>query len=197
MKILVVLGHPRPGSYNHALAGAVCETLRQNAHDIVFHDLYAENFPPLLTPAEIPHNAALDPVIARHCAELAAAEGIVIIHPNWSGQPPAILKGWIDRVFRSGVAYRYIEEGGSAWPVGLLKAGAAVVINTSDTPAAVEKEVFGDPLDTIWRNCVLGFAGVKNVHRQSFGPIITSAAEQRRQWLGETVELVNEVFSRS
>ncbi len=196
MKILVVLGHPRPGSFNHALAAEVCEALRQGAHEVVFHDLYAEEFPPILTAEEIPHDAALEPLIARHCAELAAAEGIVIVHPNWSGQPPAMLKGWIDRVFRSGVAYRYIEKDGSAWPMGLLKAGAAVVINTSDTPYTVEMEVFGDPLDTIWRKCVLGFAGVHNVHRRSFGPVITSSLEQRQGWLQETAALVGQVFSR-
>jgi putative NADPH-quinone reductase len=48
--------------------------------------------------------------VQAHCGEIARAEGIIIVHPNWWGQPPAIMKGWIDRVFRPGVAYRFTED---------------------------------------------------------------------------------------
>jgi hypothetical protein len=53
-------------------------------------------------------NAVRPPVIEQHCVELSESDGIVVIHPNWWGQPPAIPKGWRDRVFRPGVAYRII-----------------------------------------------------------------------------------------
>ena len=70
----------------------------------------------------------------------------MIVHPNWWGQPPAILKGWVDRVFRPGIAYRFVEgDAGEGVPIGLLKASAAVVFNTSNTPDARERFAFGDP----------------------------------------------------
>lgn len=123
MNILVILGNPDPGSLNHAIAHAVRDDLRSVGHEVVFHDLCEEGFPPLLTSEEIPESAAIHPVLEAHCEELASADGIVIVHPNWWGQPPAILKGWVDRVFRPGVAYRFDEgDGGEGIPVGLLTA---------------------------------------------------------------------------
>jgi len=75
----------------------------------------------------------LPELIKRHCEEFGQADGIIIIHPNWWGQPPAILKGWIDRVIRTGIAYEFKEgDSGEGIPKGLLKAGAAMIFNTSN-----------------------------------------------------------------
>jgi putative NADPH-quinone reductase len=108
MNILVILGHPKKESFCHAIAGAVTSMLKERGHDVLFHDLYAEQFDPVLQHQEIPKGAAVEEAIRKHCDELATADGIVIIHPNWWGQPPAILKGWIDRVIRPGVAYEFL-----------------------------------------------------------------------------------------
>lgn len=195
MNILIVLGHPVPGSFNHALAAAARDTLRTDGHCVTFHDLYAEGFDPLLPAQEIPDSAPLPPKIQRHCTELRAADGIVIVHPNWWGQPPAILKGWIDRVFRPGVAYRFLEgDGGEGVPVGLLKAQAAVVLNTANTPAVREQEVFGDPLEALWKKCLFDLCGVRNFHRRMFTVVVTSTPEQRRQWLAEAAALCRTAF---
>ena len=91
MKILVILGHPDPDSLNHAIALEVCNTLRKNGHSVMFHDLYAENFDPFLPKEEVPENGFVPSTIQNYCTELQSADGIVIIHPNWWGQPPAIL----------------------------------------------------------------------------------------------------------
>ena len=195
MNILIVLGHPVPGSFNHALAAAVRDALRTDGHRVIFHDLCAEGFDPLLPAQEIPDSAPLPPEIQRHCDELRAADGIVIVHPNWWGQPPAVLKGWIDRVFRPGVAYRFLEgDGGEGVPVGLLKAKAAVVLNTANTPAAREQEVFGDPLEALWKKCLFDLCGVRNFHRRMFTVVVTSTSEQRRQWLAEAAALCRTAF---
>ena len=134
MKVSVILAHPDRNSFNHAIAETAAQTLQGNGHEVMFHDLYAEGFDPILPAGEIPRDAPLPPDIQRHCDEIAAAEGIVIVHPNWWGQPPAILKGWIDRVLRPGVAYEFAEgDSGEGIPIGLLKAKAALVFNTSNT----------------------------------------------------------------
>jgi len=184
MNISVILGHPKKGSFNHAIAETVVQTLRTRGHETVFHDLCQEAFDPLLPDVEMPKGAVLPPQIARHCSEIAAADGIVIVHPNWWGQPPAIVKGWVDRVIRPGVAYEFREgDGGEGVPVGLLKAKTALIFNTSNTPAKREKDVFGDPLERIWRDCVFGLCGVKSVHRTTFCVIVTSSDGERTRWL--------------
>lgn len=195
MNILVVLGHPDAGSFNHAIARAVCRALRTKGHQVVFHDLCAEGFEPALRGQEIPEDGVVPRCIQQHCEELGAAEGIVIIHPNWWGQPPAVLKGWIDRVFRPGIAYRFREgDSGEGVPVGLLRARAVVVINSSNTPEAREQAVFGDPLELIWKRCIFDLCGVRQVYRRTFGVVVTSTPEQRAQWLIEAQELAGSAF---
>ncbi len=195
MNISVFLAHPDPGSFNHAIANTASDTLIQSGHQVILHDLCREQFPPLLSAAELRKDAKLDPVVARHCKEIAHADGIIIVHPNWWGMPPAILKGWIDRVLRPEVAYRFVEgDKGEGVPVGLLKAKAAIVFNTANTPAERERNVFSDPLETLWKNCVFDLCGVKNVQRRTFAVVITSTPEQRAAWLAEVREIVGAFF---
>jgi NAD(P)H dehydrogenase (quinone) len=195
--VTLVLAHPDPSSFNHALASAVCEALTGAGHKVSFHDLYAEGFDPLLPAAEIPSVCDLPDDLAGWCDEIAAAEGIVIVHPNWWGQPPAILKGWVDRVIRPGVAYRFVEgDDGEGVPVGLLKARTALVLNTANTPADRELEVFGDPLQRTWSDCVFGLCGVTGVRRRVFGVVVTSTPEQRASWLDDARTLALESFGQ-
>jgi NAD(P)H dehydrogenase (quinone) len=164
---------------------------------VSFHDLYKEKFPPVLPAREIPRNAFLSGRINRHCSEIAEAEGIVIVHPNWWGQPPAILKGWIDRVLRPGVAYTFAEgDSGEGELIGLLKARAVLVFNTSNTPLVREMNIYGDPLDTLWKNNMFISCGAKSFYRKNFGVIITSTSEQRQKWLTEAKEITKKYFPR-
>ena len=195
MKITLILGHPTEGSFNHAIADAAASKLRENGHEVTYHDLYAEKFDPLLLGEEIPKDAELDPQIEKHCREIKDADGIIIIHPNWWGQPPAILKGYIDRVIRAGVAYEFLEgDNGEGVPNGLLKAETAIVFNTSNTPEKRELEVFGDPLEVIWKNCIFGLCGVKNFYRKMYGVIVTSSQEERLHWLEDVEKTVDKYF---
>ena len=131
MQISIILAHPDIKSFNHAIAQTAFEKLKLSGHQVVLHDLYAEGFDPILPIAEIPQEGIVPDHVERHCQEISSADGIVIVHPNWWGQPPAILKGWIDRVIRPGVAYKFLDgDNGEGVPVGLLKAKAAVVFNT-------------------------------------------------------------------
>ena len=197
MNTLVILGHPGTASFNHAIAQNVAQTLRAEDHAVVFHDLCAEGFDPALPGHEIPQDGSVPVLIQQHCDELKAAEGIVIVHPNWWGQPPAVLKGWIDRVFRPGIAYRFQEgDSGEGVPVGLLQARAALILNTSNTPEGREQAVFGDPLELIWKRCVFDLCGVSQVYRRTFGVVVTSTAEERTEWLEEAQELARRVFRK-
>ena len=191
MKISVILAHPNKNSFNHAIAEAVIDQLKQSGHEILFHDLYAEKFDPILSTEEFPKDAPLPPEIDKHCREISEAEGILIIHPNWWGQPPAILKGWIDRVIRPGVAYEFIEEdSGEGVPNGLLRAKFALVINTSNTLTEREKSVFGDPLEPLWKKCIFELCGVTTFYRKSFNIVVVSSEKDRENWLAETRETV-------
>ena len=195
MNISVILAHPEPGSFNAAIARMACEELSEQGHEVWFHDLYAEGFDPLLCGTEYLRDANLPEMIEVHCRQIAETDGIVIVHPNWWGMPPAILKGWIDRVIRPGVAYAFQEgDKGEGVPIGLLKAKTAIVLNTSNTSPQREDSVFGDPLERIWKDCVFGLCGVPQFYRKMFRTVVTSTPQQRQQWLDETREIIMKYF---
>lgn len=197
MKVSVILAHPQKGSFNHAIALTAVETLQQSGHAVAFHDLYAEGFDPILPYEEIPKEARIDSTIQKHCDELREAEGIIIVHPNWWGQPPAMLKGWVDRVLRPGIAYEFVEgDKGEGVPIGLLKARTALVFNTANTPAEREERVFGDPLETLWGKCILEMCGVPSFHRKMFRVVVTSTPNEREGWLNEVRETVAKCFPK-
>lgn len=186
MKALIVVANPGNTSFSHAMAEAARETLAARGAEILFHDLYAEGFNPVQPVGEAGNTGSEDPLVETHCADLAAADLILVFHPNWWGQPPAILKGWIDRVFRLGTAYGYPPGTGyEGVPVGLLKARAAFVFNTSNTPPEREAAAFGDPLEDIWTRCVFPLCGVTHITRRMFGPVAGGSAAQRTAWLDE------------
>ncbi len=197
MNILVILGHPDINSFNHAIAGTAISQLRGNGYSVIFHDLYEEGFDPIVQTEDIMRNGRINESIEKHCKELANCDGIIVIHPNWWGQPPAILKGWIDKVFRPGVAYKFQEgNSGEGIPIGLLKAKTAIVFNTSNTNEEREMQIFQDPLETIWKNCIFDLCGIKKFYRKMFRVIVTSNMEQRKAWLKEVREKTDKYFPK-
>jgi NAD(P)H dehydrogenase (quinone) len=177
MKVSLILAHPRSGSFNHAIAEMARNTLQSCGHQVSFHDLYQERFDPILRYEEIPKDATLDAIVQEHCDEIAYADGIIIVHPNWWGMPPAILKGWVDRVIRPGVAYKFLEgDSGEGVPQGLLRARKAIIFNTSNTLPEREHQVFGDPLETLWKNCIFSLCGVNEFYRKTYCVVVTSVA---------------------
>ena len=193
MLALSIIAHPSPDSFSHAMAEAAAATLRAYGCTLQHHDLYAEGFNPVQAVAEARNTRSDDALVERHCADLQAADLILLFHPNWWSQPPAILKGWVDRVFRLDTAYTYLEGAGfDGVPIGLLRAKAALVFNTSNTPAARERDVFGDPLEQLWKTSVFELCGVKTVHRRMFGPMAASSAGERETWLAEVRSMVRD-----
>ena len=190
-RALAVIANPSATSFSHAMADAAREELHARGVELISHDLYAERFDPVQPTGERENRRSTDELVERHCGDLARAELIMVFHPNWWGQPPAILKGWIDRVFRPGVAYDYPPGVGAEGAViGLLAAKAALIFNTSNTPSEREAAAFGDPLENLWKRCVFALCGVNRFERRMFGPIASSTAQQRLAWLNEVRAIV-------
>jgi putative NADPH-quinone reductase len=104
----------------------------------------------------------------------------------------------MDRVIRTDVAYKFLEgDKGEGIPKGLLKARAALVFNTSNTESQREKDVFGDPLETIWKNCIFGLCGITKFHRRMFNVVVTSTEDQRRGWLIDVEKDIHTFFPKN
>ena len=192
MKASVILAHPYPKSFNHAIFKTILETLNNNGIEIYAHDLYQEKFNPILSIQELGSEKSIDPLINKYAEELLESKYLIFIHPNWWGQPPAILKGYIDRIFRPPYAYDYPEDGsGFGLPIEKLKGKVGIVYNTSNTDINRENNFFGDPLEKIWKKSVFGFLGIDSYYRKMFSIIADSSEAERKNWLED---IKKEVF---
>ncbi|MDR2440952.1 MAG: NAD(P)H-dependent oxidoreductase [Planctomycetaceae bacterium] len=182
MKILLILGHPKSGSFNHVLAETAVQTLGELGHEVLFHDLYRERFDPVLpVDEEKLDESELPEYLRQYLSELRESQGLIFVHPNWWGGTPAILRGWIDRVFRQNSVYNFTPNG----PVSYIGNKIVQVFSTSNTPRDIEVNVYGDPVETFWRVILFGLLGSQSFERRNFESIILSTPEERRLWIDE------------
>ena len=114
MRLLFVHAHPHQDSFTAACRDTAIAAARQDGHETKLIDLYAENFQPSLTPDEwlsYPDPDAIPETLTPHIEALQWAEGLIFTHPTWWSGPPAILKGWLDRTFRPGIAFHPMPTG--------------------------------------------------------------------------------------
>ncbi len=193
MNITIIVAQNKSQSFNHGIAATIRETLETAGHTITLHDLYKENFNPVLAEGEEKLSEdELPQDIRAYLAEIRAAQGLIFVHPNWWGGPPAILRGWIDRVFRQGSTYNFTAEG----PVSYIGDKVVQVFSTSNTPREVEMNFYKDPIENFWGVVVFGLLGSKSFERRNFEPVILSTPEQRTQWLDAVRETVTRRYPK-
>ena len=191
-KVLVVVGHPDvANSFNGAIARVASEALVAQGYEPVLRDLYAEGFDPVMPLDETNRPVEEAPeAIRAEMEQVKECVGMVFVHPNWWGTPPAILKGWIDRVVRNGFAYGFTEQG----PWQGLSDKIVQVFTTSNTPRDYELEVYGDPLENFWKTIVFSLVGSKSFERRNFEQIILSDEKTRADWLAEVDATIRRRF---
>ncbi|MCB1823075.1 MAG: NAD(P)H-dependent oxidoreductase, partial [Candidatus Competibacteraceae bacterium] len=127
MNILLVYAHPNPRSFNRALLETIDAELRERGHATCIRDLYQMRFRSVLDGEDLIRNwrGDLPDDIRQEQEAIRWAQGLVFIYPIWWFGPPAILKGWIDRVFVRKFAFDFTESGMQ----GLLTHEKALIIN--------------------------------------------------------------------
>jgi NAD(P)H dehydrogenase (quinone) len=115
MDVLVVCAHPQPGSYTHAVAAAAIRGFEGAGHHVTLLDLYASGFVPAMSAAERAayhgERPLIDPQTVESAALVQRVDALVFVYPTWWSGPPAILKGWLERVMVPGVAFRFDARG--------------------------------------------------------------------------------------
>ena len=114
MRLLFVHAHPLEGSLTAAARDTAIAAAQAKGHETRLIDLYAEAFAPVLTADDwqsYPDTDSLDASLDPHLAALTWAEGVIFTHPTWWSGPPAMLKGWLERVWRPGIAF-HPQDGG-------------------------------------------------------------------------------------
>ena len=147
MRIQVIHAHPLPDSYNRALFDRIVATLKSDGHEVIATDLYADGFAPALTAAErasyyaLPYEAA---DLAPYVEALRSVDGLVFCFPQWWFGMPAILKGYVDRVWGPGIAFELDRAGGRIRPL-LMNIRLFGVVTSYGSPWWFAWLVAGDP----------------------------------------------------
>lgn len=175
--VLLIVGHPRAGSFCEALADAYAEALpdghalrRINLADLDFN-------PDVLTIS--PRDQALGPDLEEAQESILWANHLVFVFPTWWGTMPARLKGFLDRVLTPEFAFRETARGYEP----LLAGRTAHLITTMDTPAWVYRCIHHSPGIRALRLATLGFCGVRPAKVSLIGPVKPSSLTQREAWL--------------
>lgn len=185
-KILIINGHPNKDAFNYGIATAYKKGAKNSGaevKEIIIADL---KFNPNLQ-FGYKKRTELEPDLTEAWETIKWAEHLVWVHPVWWGGLPAILKGFIDRVFLPGFAFQYKEN--SVWWDKLLKGKTAHIITTIDQPSWYYRLVYGRPSVNQLKKATLEFCGVKPVKVTYFGIVKTATSEIRKKWLDKVEEL--------
>ncbi len=185
-KVLVINGNPDPESLSGAMANAYkqgVEKIGGTCNVIHLHEL---QFDPILHYGfrkRIPFEPDLEMAqqAIKDCAHL------VFIYPVWWGTYPALLKGFIDRVFMPGFAFKSIEN--SVHWTKLLKGRSGRIIESMDAPMWFYEDVYKSPAKNSLSIAVMNYCGIKPVDYTVFRPIKGSTHEDRQAWISEVEEL--------
>lgn len=181
MQTAVIYAHPNPNSFNGAILNQVIKALEDGKHSYDVIDLYKDRFDPVLLFDEKKRRSDMkrDPETAEYRRIVKNADHLIFIYPLWWGGMPAIMKGFIDRVFAAGEAYTYQGK----LPKGLLKARTASVYYTADAPSWYLRFWRRDADWVTVKDVMLKFCGVRRVRRLLFAGVKDSSDGKRTQWL--------------
>ncbi|MFH1459419.1 MAG: NAD(P)H-dependent oxidoreductase [Candidatus Omnitrophota bacterium] len=184
MKYLIIYAHPNPQSFNHAIKDRVEAKLKKEKKKYSVRELYAIEWNPVLGGAdfEVMQGGKTPDDIKTEQKYIKEAEVLIVIHPIWWFGMPAVLKGYIDRVFSYGFAYEVGPEGIK----GLLSDKKVVIINTTGgTQENYLKFGFKDALENIFKNGIYEFCAMKVILHRFFYAVPAISPEARENMLAE------------
>lgn len=178
--VLVILGHPSKESLCGALAEEYQSGAKKAGHTIETIHLGSLKFDPILR-GGYEGSQPLEPDLEKAQQQIAWADHLVFVYPTWWGALPALLKGFIDRIFLPGFAFKY-HEGSMGWD-RLLTGKSAQLIVTMDSPPWYYRWVSRMPGHHQMKKTILEFSGVKPVRIAAFGSVKASDKAKRSKWL--------------
>lgn len=192
MKAHIIFAHPGSDSFNHEVLAHVQDTLQKMNVSCHVRDLYKMNFQPVFSAEDMRSVERGQPTadIDQEQTLITEADLLVMIYPVWWWTQPAILKGYIDRVFTDRFAFHYTNNG----PVGLLTGKQAIVFTTTrESEQEMKQDGFDEAMSKQVVDGILSFCGFEHITYRNFAevPYVTDA--RRKQMLHEVERVVSSV----
>ncbi|MEE4562729.1 NAD(P)H-dependent oxidoreductase [Paenibacillus polymyxa] len=185
-KILVIQGNPVAGSYGEALAQSYVKGAKAAGAEVRLLQLSALDFNPNLL-GGYRNKLPLEPDLIQAQESIKWAEHLVFVFPIWWGSLPALMKGFIDRTFMPGFAFKY--QKGKPLPDKLLKGRTARLITTMDGPYWYYRFFQGQPGHRMMKDCTLHLCGVKPVRSTTIDLMNKRTDQQHNEWLSKVEQL--------
>ena len=185
-KILIINGHPDKESFCFELAKRYKKGVGTSGADCKLVNLIDLNFSPLLKYG-YRKRTELEPDLKNIQNDILDADHLVFVYPTWWGTQPALLKGFIERVFLPDFAYKHRKN--SVFWDKLLTGKSARLIVTMDTPKWYYNFVYKKPGHNSMKKGVLNFCGVKPVKITTLTPVKLSNKEKREKWLKQVEKI--------
>jgi|OpeIllAssembly_1097287.scaffolds.fasta_scaffold88782_2 NAD(P)H dehydrogenase (quinone) len=189
MNHLLIYAHPNPKSFNHAIVQTILEEFRKTGKELPLRDLYAMNFSPVLTATDFSaiQNGSVGNDVAAEQELIRAADVLIVVYPLWWSGMPAMLKGYIDRVFSYGFAYEINETGG----VGLLTGKKVFLVTTTGASREDYEQLdmyrsFEQTIDS----GVFRFSGMEVIDHIYYASVPYVTAEDRKTMLEDVCSQV-------
>lgn len=186
-RILVILGHPDTRSLGAALATQYVRGAKASGATVRRLDLAKLKFDPVL------HQGykviqPLEPDLLRAQRWITWAEHLVFVYPMWWGSMPALMKGFIDRTFHPGFAFKFPSPDAVLWDK-LLSGRSARIILTCDGPPLALRLLYNNPAIEAMKGMTLEFCGVSPVHVTQVGPVKRATPARMHLWQLKVEEL--------
>lgn len=182
MTHLIVVTHFNPASFTHAIVDVVKAKAEKNNETVEVIDLYADNFNPVLGVEDIQwmyQGGEVPTDIKAYQDQIKKADKLTVIYPIWWAQMPAMLKGFVDRVFTMGFAFIYDENGATP----LLTGKKAHIITCSGSPNDYyESTGMHSAIKKTIDNGVFEFCGYETTHT-FFGNVMNGTDDERKGYL--------------
>ena len=188
--ILIINGHPDKESFCNSLAIKYKSGAEKSNAQCDLINLIDLDFSPILKYG-YRKRTDLEPDLLKVWNLIRQADHLVFVYPNWWGTYPALLKGFIDRLFLPGLTFEYQEK--SPLPKKLLAGKTARLIVTTDTPNWYYSLIYRKPGHNSMKKSILGFCGIKPVKIITFGQVKNSTEIQRNTWLEKVENLGKEL----
>lgn len=185
-KILIILGHPVKDTFSDKLTQAYINGAEQSGADIKYLKLNQLSFDPNFS-SGYRGIQELEPDLVNAQSLINWSEHLVFFYPNWWSTFPALLKGFIDRTFLPGFAFKYTI--GRNQPQKLLSGRSARLIVTMDNSPWYYRWVLKQPGHHAMKKGILQFCGINPVRITTIGPIKISTDKQRQKWINQIQKL--------
>jgi NAD(P)H dehydrogenase (quinone) len=193
MNHLVIFAHPNPKSFGKGIVDTVVKASEEKGATVRVRDLYSIGFDPILKPSDFValQSGKVSEDIAPEQEHIKWADVITFVYPVWWASFPAILKGYIDRVFSYGFAYESVNGA----PTGLLKGKKALLFSTT----GASNEFYSangmhNSMKQTTDQGILNFSGIEEVNHTFFGEVPYVPDETRGDYLKEVSRIIKEIL---